>query len=575
MRHLARTDPRSDRDLLAQFVDGRDDCAFAELVRRHGPVVLAACRRGTGNHHDANDAYQAVFLTLARRAASIQKPDLLGHWLYQVSVRVAWRARRAASRRRAHEVLTADVPEPVAPPPSEFGDLGPVLDEELARLPAWHRDAVVLCDLQGLARADAAARLGVPLGTLASRLDKARKKLAAGLTRRGVTLTAAVVPGVLADLRAAAVPASLLDKACGLATGAVPRVVLQLAHRGMMMRTVTTAGLVAASLALVGVGLSVRPGGGQTPVAPPPRAVADTNLSPQDLVLRAWAETAAGLKSGAGEGVYEETFEDGRTFRYAVNVVHAGPKFRAELARIGDGRAAPLRVPALVTIYDGETVAYRELPIAEEAQLVPASPDEVHRRGSWMFRLNPARLPTAAVDLPDLLRTQRRVTFTRDPDGVTAAYDHLTARLQVRVAARFPRAVGYNPGSVEFVYDGGDKQVVTLAWARSNGVWYVRELEWAWSRAGVPKESRRLTYAAYEANAAVDPGRFRLPALGLSPNRRLRYTDEAAREVEFYYNVPPAPPERPGDTLLDGLRRLPRAYVTPRPAPAGPAGPNN
>jgi hypothetical protein len=325
-----------------------------------------------------------------------------------------------------------------------------------------------------------------------------------------------------------------------------------------MMRMATTVGLVAAALALVGVGLSSRPGDGQTPVAPPPRPVVDPAVPPKDVVSKAWAEARDGLKSSAGEGDFEETFADGRTFRYAVEIVHAGQKFRAELARIGDGRAAPLRLPALVTIYDGETVAYRELPIGEEAQLVRTPPDQVAARGSWMFRVNPARLQATALDLPDLLRAERQAAFTRDPEGVTATYDLLAVRPQVRVTARFPRAVGYNLGSVESVsYDGGYRQVVTLAWARSNGVWHVHEFGWEREQAGV-KESRKLTYTAYEANAAVAPGRFRLPALGLSPNRLLRFTDEATREVEFYYNVPPAPAEQPGDTLLDGLRRLTR-----------------
>jgi len=258
----------ADADLLRRFATTRDGAAFAELVRRHGPVVLAACRRGVRNHHDADDAFQAVFLVLARRAAEVRRPELLGSWLYRVAVGVARNARRAAARRRVREVPVVDVPEPAAPPAATADDLGPVLDEELDALPAWYRDAVVLCDLRGLSRADAAAALGVPPGTLASRLDTARKKLAVRLARRGVTLSAAAV---LAESRAVAVADSLLTKTCGLvaawtAGGAVPAAVLRLARGGSAMRGVLLGGALALTLA-AGVALAA---GLADPPAPPP-----------------------------------------------------------------------------------------------------------------------------------------------------------------------------------------------------------------------------------------------------------------------------------------------------------------
>jgi RNA polymerase sigma factor (sigma-70 family) len=257
IRHLGDEGTTTDRDLLGRFAAARDGAAFAELVRRHGPVVLAACRRGVGHHHDADDAFQAVFLVLARRAGAIRRPELLGNWLYRVAVRVARNARRAATRRRAREVQAVDVPEPVAPAAAVPDDLGPVLDEELDGLPAWYRDAVVLCDLRGLSRADAAAALGVPLGTLASRLDGGRKRLAARLARRGVTLA---VAAVLCGARASAVPDPLLTKTCGLvadwaAGGVVPTAVLRLARGGDSMRSAVLGGLVTLSL-VAGVSLA-------------------------------------------------------------------------------------------------------------------------------------------------------------------------------------------------------------------------------------------------------------------------------------------------------------------------------
>ncbi|HEX4613787.1 MAG TPA: RNA polymerase sigma factor [Urbifossiella sp.] len=275
LRHLADAGAAADRDLLRRYATTRDGEAFAELVRRHGPVVLAACRRGVRHAHDADDAFQAVFLILARRAGAIEKADLLGNWLYRVAVRVACDARRAAYRRRMREVQAVDVPEPVAPGPVAGDDLGPVLDEELARLAAWYREAVVLCDVRGLSRAEAAAQLGVPLGTLASRLAGGRKRLAARLARRGVTLS---VAAALVEARAVAVSDSLHTRTCGLvadwsAGGGVPAAVLRLARGGLTVRKTFFLGLVAAAaLAAVGVGHAARPAAEPQPPTPAPPA---------------------------------------------------------------------------------------------------------------------------------------------------------------------------------------------------------------------------------------------------------------------------------------------------------------
>ena len=181
-----------DRDLLARFVATRDEEAFEEIVRRHGPMVLGVCRRVTGRAHDAEDAFQAAFLVLARRAAHVGRPESLANWLYGV----AWRTARAArtARRRTEERVVPSAPDPVAPPPDDTAELRRIVDEELARLPDKLRAAVVLCELEGLSRAAAAAQLGVPEGTLSSRLAAARKALAARLARRGI----AAVAGTLA-----------------------------------------------------------------------------------------------------------------------------------------------------------------------------------------------------------------------------------------------------------------------------------------------------------------------------------------------------------------------------------------
>src|SRR5689334_17399069 len=145
---LARAGGVADGELLSRFVRGRDGAAFAELVRRHGPMVLGVCRRLLRQEQDAEDAFQATFLVLARKAHAVRPADRVGPWLYGVARHTALAARRAAACRRAHEAAVAGrrAGRDAAPGPDR--ELREVLDLELARLPERYRAAVVLCDLE-------------------------------------------------------------------------------------------------------------------------------------------------------------------------------------------------------------------------------------------------------------------------------------------------------------------------------------------------------------------------------------------------------------------------------------------
>jgi RNA polymerase sigma factor (sigma-70 family) len=201
---------RSDEQLLGDYLHRRDEGALAGLVRRHGPMVWGVCRRVLSDHHDAEDAFQATFLVLVRKAASLASPDLLANWLYGVAYQTARNARASAARRRARETHVAHVPEPEASPPSRWHDLRPLLDQELSRLPPKYRVPVVLCDLEGRTRKEVARQLGCPEGTVAGRLARARAMLAKRLTRRGVALAGgAVVAGLAPQAASASVPTSL------------------------------------------------------------------------------------------------------------------------------------------------------------------------------------------------------------------------------------------------------------------------------------------------------------------------------------------------------------------------------
>ena len=205
----ARAD-RTDGQLLDLFVRLRDQDAFAAVVRRHGPMVLGVCRRVLRNAADADDAFQAAFLVLARKAATISTRHLLAQWLYGVAFNTARKLRQSNTRRAGRERPLAEVAEPCANATDGRDELLAILDEELNQLPDRYRAVIVLCDLEGATRKEAARRLSCPEGTVGGRLARARAMLAERLTRRGVGSAAGLLAAVLSERTATAVPPALL-----------------------------------------------------------------------------------------------------------------------------------------------------------------------------------------------------------------------------------------------------------------------------------------------------------------------------------------------------------------------------
>jgi RNA polymerase sigma factor (sigma-70 family) len=209
----------TDAQLLACFAERRDAAAFEALVRRHGPMVLGTCRRVLGDTHDAEDAFQAVFLVLVRKAASVTSRETVGGWLYSVAYRTALAARTKRKRQRAREKQVDAMPEPAFEPDDTWGELKPLLDKELNHLPDKFRVPVVLCDLEGLPRRQVARQLGVPEGTLSSRLHTARRTLAQRLSRYGFCLSAGALATALTRRASAAVPTPLVVSTVKVASG--------------------------------------------------------------------------------------------------------------------------------------------------------------------------------------------------------------------------------------------------------------------------------------------------------------------------------------------------------------------
>jgi RNA polymerase sigma factor (sigma-70 family) len=275
LRHLRRTVLSPDADdtdarLLERFLRHRDEAAFESLVLRHGPLVLGVCRRVLRNEDDAEDAFQATFLVLVRKGASIHKRRTLGPWLYGVAHRTALETRRAMARRRAKQAAAM----PRAETSADGGDeLREVLDWELAALPDRYREVVILCDLEGKGRKEVAQELGCPDGTVASRLARGRSLLAKRLSRYGLATGAVAAvsqEAVSAALVSATVRAASLSTVAAGAVSARVSFLVERVVRSMLLiklRTVTTVVLLVGVLGSGAGWLCFHPAGAAQPKA--------------------------------------------------------------------------------------------------------------------------------------------------------------------------------------------------------------------------------------------------------------------------------------------------------------------
>jgi RNA polymerase sigma factor (sigma-70 family) len=297
-------DGMTDDQLLARFLSNRDDDALAALVRRHAPMVWGVSSRLLYNHQDAEDAFQATFLVLVRKAAAVPR-QAVANWLYGVARQTAVRLRATAAKRGRRETQVVNMPEPGIRG-QESSDLQSVVDEELGRLPDHYRGVLVLCDLESMTRREAARQLGIPEGSVASRLARARVMLAKRLTQRGVAFSGGSVAAVLSAESASAAPPALVAStikaasllAAGQAAGVISAKVAALAEGTMTAMFVTKiksvlAGVLVVGLALGGIGAGLifqTQAAGQP--APPSRAPIST---PPNQGVREAATRAVGL----------------------------------------------------------------------------------------------------------------------------------------------------------------------------------------------------------------------------------------------------------------------------------------
>jgi RNA polymerase sigma factor (sigma-70 family) len=360
-----------DRQLLERFAARHDEAAFAALVRRHGPLVWGVCRRVLHNWHDAEEAFQATFLALARKANGVGAGGSVSSWLYRVAYHVALRARARAGLRQQRERQVGAPPR--ADPLDEVTgrELLAVLDEEMQKLPERLRAPLVLCYLQGKTRDEAARELGWSLGTLKRRLEGGRQCLRARLLRRGVALPAALLAAGLApSVGPAAVPAALAGaavKAALLATGqgaqAIPASVVALADGVLRAGKLKAAAALVLTLAVLalGAGALIDPappdGGKPQPekravAAPPPPTAEANGLTVTGRVLTPDGKPAAGAQvaavvfclqritgfDGLKVAAQGQADREGR-YRLTLPPLPAGEKYTVYLKAAGQGYA--------------------------------------------------------------------------------------------------------------------------------------------------------------------------------------------------------------------------------------------
>lgn len=408
-----------DGELLGRFIERHDEAAFAVLVNRHGPMVWGVCSRML-YQHDAEDAFQATFLILVRKAASIRSKETVGNWLYGVAHQTALQAQRTAARRRAREVQVTAMPDAETVQKDQWADVQPLLEDELSRLPDIYRAVIVLCDLESRTRKEVACQLGVPEGTVAGRLARARTMLAKRLTQRGVTLSGGALAAVLAQQAVLAgaphsVVASTIKAAHMVAvgkaatTGAISVKVAVLTEgvmKAMLFSKLKALGAVVLMLGVLATGtpiLTCRTSAGQDDEKPtaekPVRTAALQQKEQGKETFTAWGREVGGLQAGLGYlSGQKRPYSPGETVKLVVRVRNASKEevqfeylkefFIETPPTVTDDKRKPVplgrrdagglvHVPVKVNLAPGKEIKLAEL------QLEPRTQAQSAHEGQW------------------------------------------------------------------------------------------------------------------------------------------------------------------------------------------------
>ncbi len=458
LRHLRSlmakqaVDTLSDQQLLQMFLNEGSEASFAALVQRHGAMVFGVCRRSLRHTQDAEDAFQAVFLALARQAASIRRQESVGVWLHGVAYRIAEKMKHTAVRRAAHERRLS------APTPGDtmeditWRELRSVLDEELQKLPEQYRAPLVLCYLEARTQDEAARRLGWSKNTFSRRMNRARELLARRLTRRGLTLSAALAVPLLLQPEATAtvlplLAASTVRAGLTVATGQqiaplVPIEIAALVEAGtgtffMRRATIALLMLVSLMLGLGGLlahhGLQPRPHV-EAPSAPPTPLASPTHRASRDEAIELTGRVLDPIgKPFEGASVYLwTTTTKTKPDRRVRAITDADGRFRLAIRKADLGRLA--KIVATAKDHGPDWIDLTELKPGEEATLHLVK-DDVPIQGR-ILDLEGKPIPKAAIrvlelhqaDLDKLIRLLKRYRYFSYPKSIET--EALTTRAQ-------------------------------------------------------------------------------------------------------------------------------------------------
>ncbi len=498
----------ADGELLRRFTTAHDEGAFAALVQRYGPLVLGVCRRVLPSEHDAEDAFQAAFLVLVRKAAALDGRGSLAGWLHAVAHNAALKARAAAARRRAEAVPLDDLPAPEGPDDLDRRELCAALDEELRGLPSKYREPLLLCDLQGKTHIEAALALGRPPGSMSRLLERARSLLRDRLARRGLALSAGLLVSLLAENARAVTPAALAQTTLRVAAeGPVPSHVLALAEgvlRQMFLTKVKIAATLLLTLGLIGAGaglLSAQAG----PQDPPPAARAEEH--PDTGAGRPADALPADLPLPAGAVVRLGTAR----FRHAFNV--RGLAFSPDRKVIASGSQRNT-----IRLWDAETGQELKVLTGHTGAVVGLcfSPDgKALASSSWdrSIRLWDVASGNMARQLVGHGSGVNSITFSPDGKTLLSASTDGTARLWDVAAGTELRQFQGHEGAVEvasFSRDG--KRIATGGQDNSARLW----------DAATGKELHKLEgHASRVRGASFSPDGKRLFTAGWDTTARL------------------------------------------------------
>lgn len=581
-----------DAELLARFARQGDETAFTALVRRHGPMVLGVCRRLVRDGHAAEDALQATFLVLARKADSLAQPELLAHWLYGVAYRTAKKARREAARRHVHE--SQAVRAEAVDPSEEIDrqDLGAIVDEEINRLPERYRVPVVLCYLQGQTNAEAARHLGCSRGTIATLLARARDKLRRRLTQRGIGLAVGAALGALAPtvqsgtvslalVNVTVKAAMLLSAGQAAAVAALAAQAVALAKgvsKGMLIEKLRIPAAILIVTAMVGTGAGVSAYRAGVPDPDVVDSTTEAEPGPQNKPeeQRKHVSAPAGLPKTAKTTIRTANFVvTAPTLEIAREVGEAAEHNRKALARLWLGKelptwSEPCPIRVTVTDYVGSATEFSfdygvvsrkmflEGPL--DRTFADSLPHEITHTilAEWRGRSLPrwadegaAMLSESAISrekheqaMKSILRTGRprpltellpRLDFPKDPKDVMAFY------AQSFSLTDFLVTVGGRKKFLSFVAKGADETWNTAA-ELVYGFKSVEALEQAWLaharqhlavkesvEPSHPRQAAEAVRDARQPNARPAPSfKERLPQ-GAAPVQALVIVDEDGR----------------------------------------------